>query len=353
MDGMNMYENYGQMAGQNGTSGGQDEIRAARKHFSKLGGMFFLGTIVIYAVQLLVGTLVGLMKPEWLDNGNISLMLSLVPMYLVGMPVLILLVKTVPAQQMGRHPIRAGHFILALIMCYAIMYVANFAGNILTTLIGILKGGVVQNNLLDVTESVNLWVMILYMVICAPIIEEYVFRKLIVDRTVRYGQGIAVLMSGLMFGLFHGNLNQFMYAFVLGIFLAFIYVKTGDIRITIALHMLINFVGGAVSSALMKALDLNAYMEVALSGDTKAIMAFVQENLAAVMAYMVFLVFVFGMMIAGSILLIICLVKKKFVLAKGEVVIPKGKRFSTVALNLGMFLYILFWIAMIIWQLFM
>ena len=47
-----------------------------------------------------------------------------------------------------------------------------------------------------------------------------------------------MLFSGLMFGLFHGNLNQFVYAFVLGLCFGFIYVKTGNIRYTIGLHML-------------------------------------------------------------------------------------------------------------------
>lgn len=353
MDGMNMYESYDQMPEQTGTPGGRDEIKSAKKHFSRLGGMFVLGTIVIYAVQLLASTLVTLLKPEWLYNGNISLMVSILPMYLVGMPVLILLVKTVPAQQVERHPMKAGHFILAAIMCYAIMYVANFMGIILTAIIGVLKGGIVQNEILNVTESVSLWAIVLYMVLCAPVMEEFIFRKLIVDRTVRYGQGVAVLLSGLMFGLFHGNLNQFIYAFALGVFLAFLYVKTGNIKITIGLHMLINFMGGFVSSVMMRALDLDTYMEVASSGDIGAMMAFVQENLAGFMAYMAFLVFVFGMMIAGSVLLIVFLVKKKFVFEKGQVVIPKGKRFSTVAVNLGMLLYILFWIVMIILQLFM
>lgn len=354
MDGMNMYENYDQMAGQNGPADRKEEIKAARKHFSKLGGMFVLGTIIIYAVQLLAVTLVDVLKPEWLYNGNISLMVQTMPMYIVGMPLLILLVvKIVPAQQVERRPMKAGHFIVAVIMCYAIMYVSNFAGLILTTVIGALKGGAVQNEILNVTESVSLWAIVLYMVICAPIMEEFIFRKLIVDRTVRYGQGVAVLLSGLMFGLFHGNLNQFIYAFALGVFFAFIYVKTGNIKITIALHMLINFVGGGVSSALMRALDLDAYMEAALSGDMGTMMAFVQENLAAMMAYMIFLVFVFGMMIAGSVILIVCLVKKKFTFEKGQVVIPKGKRFSTVAGNIGMVIYGLFWVVMIILQLFM
>lgn len=351
MDGMNMYESYDPMTDPTGKPGGAEEVKAAKKHFSKLGGMFVLGTIVIYAIQLLFVTVVRFLKPEWLADGNMALLISFLPMYLVGMPVLIRLVKTVPAEKVERRSMRAGQFIIAVIMCYAIVYVSNIVGNILTALIGVLKGGIVENQILSVTESVNIWMILVYMVICAPIMEEYVFRKLIVDRTVRYGQGIAVVISGLMFGLFHGNLNQFMYAFVLGMFLAFLYVKTGNIKITIVLHMLINFVGGVVSSVLMRALDLNAYMEAALSGDMGAVMAFVQENMAAVMAYMGFMVFVFGMMIAGSVLLIVNLVKKRFTFEKGRVVIPRGKRFATVAGNAGMILYGLIWIVMIILQL--
>ena len=43
---------------------------------------------------------------------------------------------------------------------------------------------------------------------------------------------------------------------------------------------------------------------------------------------------------------------KKFKCAPGEITIPKGKRFSTIILNVGMILYCLFWIIQIILQLF-
>ena len=338
----------GTMAGRNGP----DEIKAARKHFSRLGGMFILGTIVVYAVQLVPMMLIELLKPEWMQNGKISLMVSLLPMFLIGMLVLILLVKTIPKETVGRHSMKAGSFIVAAVMCYAIVYVSNILGNIMTTIIGILKGDMVQNQVLNVTQSVSMWMIVVYMVICAPVMEEYIFRKLIVDRTVRYGQGTAVLVSGLMFGLFHGNLNQFVYAFVLGMFLAFLYVKTGDIRVTIGLHMLINFVGGVVSSGLMRLLDLDTYMQVMGSGDAAAIMNFVQGNLAGIMAYAIFALFVLGMMIAGTVLLIVCIVKRKFALEKGTVVIPRGRRFRTVIGNVGMVIYCVFWAVMIILQLF-
>lgn len=328
------------------------ELKTAKKHFSKLGGMYILGTIVIYAVQLIPIALVSFLLPEWLQNGDFSLLVSMLPMYLIGMPVLILLVRTIPADRVERHPIRAGSFIVAVIMSFGAVYLTNIIGNIITAVIGLLKGGSVQNQLANVTESTSLWMIAFWMVICAPFMEEYVFRKLIVDRTIRYGQGVAVLLSGLMFGLFHGNLNQFVYAFVLGLLLAYLYAKTGNLKITIAIHMMINFMGGLVSSALMRAIDLDEYLEIVSYMDMDAMMAYISENMAGLLAYGAFLIFVFGMLIAGLVLFIVCLAKKKFTFARGQVVIPRGKRFSTIFLNVGMLLYSIFWIAMIIYQLF-
>lgn len=330
-----------------------DVIREARRHFSKLGLMFFLGTIIIYIVQLIPMGLIQWLRPEWMENGDLALMVSILPMYLIGMPMLILLVRRLPGERPERHSMHAGHFILAAIICFALVYVTNFLGNMITIFIGILKGSAVQNQILNVTSSVSMWVIVLYMVICAPIMEEYIFRKLIVDRTARYGQAVAVLTSGLMFGLFHGNLNQFVYAFVLGVFLAFLYVKTGNIKITIGLHMMINFMGGAVSSWLMRQIDLDEYLQLVEANNGEAIAGYIQDNLLALLIYLVFVFFVIGITLAGIVLLIVFLVKGRFTFEKGRVVIPRGKRFFTVILNAGMIVYSIFWIAMIIIQLFL
>lgn len=347
MDGMN---GYGPVDNRNEAG----ELKAARKHFSMLGGMFVLGTILLYAVQMIPAIVVGVLRPGWLTNPDVALLFSSVPMYLAGMPLLIVLVKIVPADRLERRSMKAGAFILSAVMCFAVMYASNIVGNVITTVIGILKGSSVDNVILDIASSTSMWLVFLVMVICAPIMEEYIFRKLIVDRTVRYGEGVAVLLSGLMFGLFHGNLNQFAYAFSLGIFLAFLYVKTGNLKITIALHMMINFVGGVVSKWLMEKVDIDEYTRIVSDGmDIEALTGYVMDHLGGWIAYMVFLIFVMGMLIAGSILIIVNLVKKRFVLNRGAVVIPRGKRFRTVILNAGMIIYCLFWIVMIIVQLVM
>lgn len=332
-----------------------ETLRMARKHFSKLGLGFIIGTVVIFAVQLLAMWAVEVLKPEWMRDANIALTVSIVPMYLIGMPILILIVRRLPAQAPLRHSMKVGHFFLAAFMSFAVMYISNIVGVILTTVIGMLKGGTVQNTIANVAMSLNPFVAFLYMVICAPIMEEFVFRKLIVDRTVRYGQAVAVILSGLMFGLFHGNLNQFVYAFTLGVFLAFLYIKTGDLKVTIGLHMIINFIGSVVSMKVLELIDLEGLVELEETtnfAQPDALAAYLSENLIGWLFYMFYIIFILAVVITGVVLWIVALVKKKFSFAKGEIVIPKGKRFRTVIFNVGMMIYCLAWIAMIIFQLF-
>ncbi len=323
--------------------------KSMKKSFSGLGFRFLIGTLVIYAVQMGVMAIVGAVKPEWLEDTTISLILAVMPLYLVGMPILIALVKRMPGEAPAKKNIRPGQFILALIMCFALMYCGNMVGTLITTVVGALKGSAVDNALMTYATESNMIVTFLYMVICAPILEEYVFRKLIVDRTAKYGQGTAIVLSGLMFGLFHGNLNQFAYAFLLGLFLAFLYVKTGDLKVTIGLHMCINFMGAVVSVLLLKAIHLDEYQEIVMNGaDSQAIMDYMMRYLPGWIFYFVYILFILAVLVTGIVLFIVF--RKKLAVEPGQ--IAKGQRFKTVICNPGMLCYCIFWIAMIIIQMF-
>lgn len=348
------YESLWETQPSGGTEDQKTVLKLIRKLFSRLGLWFFLGGIIMYAAQIVVLLPIAFFRPDWVNDVNISILLSALPLYLIGMPALIALVQTIPGQAPEKHSMKAGHFILAAIMCFAIMYVFNLLGTLLTDLIGMLKGWEVEDVLDSALTGASIPLVFAYTVICAPIMEEFVFRKLIVDRTMRYGQGVAVLLSGLMFGLFHGNLGQFVYTFGLGLFLAFLYVKTGKLKITIALHMLVNLMGGVFSLIMMEAIDLNELNRLLESGaDNGAFLSFWMENFAGMIMLMFYEFVVYGSMLAGSILIIVALAKRRFKLAPGEVVIPKGRRFTTVFLNIGMLLYCIFWIAMIVLQLLM
>ena len=321
-------------------------LKTYKKHFSLLGLMYFLGALIIIGVQVAVSMLVLAFAPSLLDNPNLSLLVSMLPTYTIAFPLTSLLIHQVPGVQMKKHNMKPTQLLGAFAISYALMYLSNLAGQFFTNIIGIIKGSPVDDAIADLVSELNPLTAFFVMVLLAPALEEWIFRKLLVDRTIRYGEGTAIFLSGLMFGLFHGNLNQFVYTFLIGAFWAFIYVKTGRLRYTIYLHMALNFMGSIGSLVFLGAIST-------LEGGSSAMNGFhfllgMLIPLAIVIPY---LIVVFGLVISGIVLLVTNW--KRFRLIPAELFIPKEKRFSVIFLNAGMILYVLFWIIQIVLQLFM
>ncbi len=325
-----------------------DELRQPKKTFSRLGWCYIAGTVAVYGLQFILGYLITAYRPEWFQNMSISLIISAVTVYMCGMPLIALLTKGMEKDRIERHKMKWWEFLVAMIICYSLVYISNLCGVMFTTVIGALKGGQVQNNLITYVTGGNMLLNFVLMVIVAPIVEEYVFRKIIVDRTVRYGQGIAIAASGLMFGLFHGNLNQFVYAVGLGAFFAFIYIKTGNLKITIAMHAIINFMGSMVAGGIFKLLKYEELLELDLN-NTELVEQFMIDNLAGWMVLALYAVLLFSVVIAGIVLFIVNF--KKFRLEPGREQIPGGKLFSVLLLNPGMAVFSLLWVVLIVIQL--
>ena len=77
--------------------------------------------------------------------------------------------------------------------------------------------------------------------IIVPIMEEMVFRILVYKRMRRtMDVKKAVIMSALVFGIMHGNLVQFVFAFVIGIMLAYLYEISDNLIIPMAGHIAVN-----------------------------------------------------------------------------------------------------------------
>lgn len=83
-------------------------------------------------------------------------------------------------------------------------------------------------------------VMLLYVCLLGPILEETLFRGLILQGLRSWGDKLAIIVSGVLFGLMHMNLVQGIFAAMLGMFFAFVAVKSGSIIPTIILHILNN-----------------------------------------------------------------------------------------------------------------
>lgn len=328
----------------------------AKKDFSRIGLLLFIGSLIVLAVQYVSSFVAGKI-PAIAQDPDLSVLAVMIPMYLIAMPIIFLMFKKVPVTITGeKKAMKPHHILAAFCIAYAATYACNFIGTMITSYIAQLKGSQVDNVVMNLTSAINPLTTLFLTVICAPVMEELMFRKMLIDRTYKYGEGMSIVFSGLVFGLFHGNLNQFAYAFVLGIFFGFIYVKTKNIIYTIILHMIINFVGGLVSSfileesRIMEFLSEFSYLQSNHSRiNQNAMMDLMNEYASGIVLFLVYALCLFAVVIAGTIIFLVN--RKKFVLEPAEVAVEKGKGFVTMVLNVGMILYCIYWIINIVIQL--
>lgn len=76
--------------------------------------------------------------------------------------------------------------------------------------------------------------------ILPALIEEMIFRGYILGAFREHGDGLAVVLSAVLFGLFHGNVLQVPFAFILGLALGFLVVLTDSIWPAVLLHFVNN-----------------------------------------------------------------------------------------------------------------
>lgn len=227
----------------------RERLQAASVAF----GVAFI-SLFTAALQFLLVYLISCFAPALADADWYVIVLSTAPMYAVAMPLSILLYRIGRAEPPPRHRMSSLVWFGLLAICFTLMYAGNFIGIIVNAIISIVTGKPVVNELAEMTLNTPLWANLLFCSILAPILEELFYRKLVIDRLRRYGDLPAILISGVLFGLIHGNFSQFFYAALIGVVFGYIYLRTGKLRYTVGLHMAVNLVGGVYATEMTKLL---------------------------------------------------------------------------------------------------
>lgn len=91
--------------------------------------------------------------------------------------------------------------------------------------------------------SGNILLRLVVLGFIVPVCEEYLFRGIVFKRlTSVVNIGLSVIISALLFGAYHLNVVQFVYAGILGLFLGVIYVKEKNLLVPIIAHAVANIV---------------------------------------------------------------------------------------------------------------
>jgi hypothetical protein len=184
-------------------------------------------------------SLIGSIINGWIEGttGNIFLVL-LVSQVILVLPSMIYLVsqRINVFEAIRFKKIRISNVILIVIFSYAIMPLMN--------LINAISMLFVKNDTSDIMFTLvqeNGFLISLFMVAFIPcVFEEFVYRGVIYNTYSKVSPLKGIILSGFLFGIIHGNLNQFSYAFTMGIVFALLIEATDSILSTMIVHFIIN-----------------------------------------------------------------------------------------------------------------
>ncbi len=274
-----------------------DEERSMRKCYGRvflsLTVYTVCATLVILLLQIGAMLFLGNSAEKFLSSDLFIWGAQVLSMYIIAFPILWLIVRPLPKKRAERSKISVEEFVVLFLISEAIMLVGSMISTALTSGLSGVLGYEIENSTSELIMDSPEWLILLVAVVLGPVFEELIFRKLFIDATSRYGDRLAVIVSAVSFGIFHGNLSQFLYAGTLGLVLGYLYVKTRNVLYPIALHVLMNLVGTAPAvfakdsiarlEEIAASEELSSADAMAMLGDSMTVMgiSLVQYVLAA------------------------------------------------------------------------
>ena len=309
------------------------DIEKEKRVFSRLGFGMALFVLTVLLSSFVVVIVAGLIGGDFVNSVLFDNLLSPICIYGFGLPVLMAVIGKMDISVPEKKQMKLSSWLLILLVGFGLMYIGAYIGNSVMSGLSQAFHYDYSNGLNDLIDYNSLWITAIFMVVVAPIGEEFIFRKLIIDRTGKYGSVVSILLSALMFGLMHSNFYQFFYAFALGIVLGYVYYNTGKLHLTILLHAVLNFSGSILATLLQGGLD-SLMSDIENASEDALLIDVLSEHWATILFTVIFELFVLGAMACAIIIPIV--MRRRIAISKGEVQLPRHQTFSTVMMNAGM-----------------
>ncbi|NLL94002.1 MAG: CPBP family intramembrane metalloprotease [Clostridiales bacterium] len=175
-------------------------------------------------------------------------------------------------------------FILAF-LCLPLIMVIN-------ALSSMINGNAVSSSM-DVITRNPMWLSLILVALVPALVEEFIFRGILFGTYKKRNPMRAVFLSAFLFGLMHMNINQFAYAFVIGIILALLAYATGSIWAGVIVHFTIN-ASSIVLSYLTGSLSANegTQLQSSTSAEVASATTNIDSTTAAIIGILAIIVIV-------------------------------------------------------------
>lgn len=222
-----------------------------RNTVNKLFGILCLIPAVNFLTAIISGIISGIVMVTSGGSASEFFLYIAVPQYLLPIFSFIvffalkklLKIKSVPIQKFNKK-IPMGEFIsifLLFLGATVVFEIISVINNLFFYLIGIELPDLSFFEYID-TSPTGIIMLIIVLAVLPAIAEELIYRYGVSSSLSEYSVSGAIIVSSLAFGLMHGTFQQLMYAIFAGLFFGYLLFRTQNIKLTVFLHFLTNFI---------------------------------------------------------------------------------------------------------------
>ncbi|MCS5423213.1 CPBP family intramembrane glutamic endopeptidase, partial [Psychrilyobacter sp. S5] len=238
----------------------ENQVRESKFELSVLGAVWtaiFYTFIVVVIIGLLWAPFSLMIGAVYRENSfenlqNIQAVMGLVGESILDIIIIILAVKK--AKKMSDNNFRIkylGKFNYKLLLSVILLIIGYYFWY--QSSIGVITDKIPLPEFLEEAEKemeLHPYSAFFSLVITAPIFEEFLMRGIILAGLLnRYSPRKAIIISSLIFGIYHFNIVQSVNATLIGLVLGIIYYKTNSLILCIALHMTNNIFAAIMGGA--------------------------------------------------------------------------------------------------------
>ena len=237
----------------------QQEKKNDKKILRTMGNWFGFAIICFIVLQLIVGTIIGLLSGVFsklnllYDDDNVSMAYQIIAsVFFILVPFVIAYVALKKKKIAGILPFGTPYNAKAAVgltmFCVPLMIFSTFAINLISAVFQEAIGITFTTGFEDpkIVSAEGIFIAVLSTAVLPAVIEEFIIRGVVMQPLRRFGDKFAIVASALIFGIMHGNMVQIPYTLVAGLFFGYLVVATGSIWPSIILHFINNFYSVAV-----------------------------------------------------------------------------------------------------------
>lgn len=298
---------------------------------SRLGWALFAMALSVQAGGPLLIWIIRRLFPALAQLGGFAPLFSILLPIAVGYPVFFLLARRIPAPAPARsRPMTLGAFVRMQTVAFGLGYLMNIFTQLFAGWFSRSTGFAPQNPLLSLQGALPAPVLLTLTVVAAPVCEELVFRGMVLGRLRQWGEPFAITSSALLFALYHGNLSQLLYTFIVGLVLGYAAIRY-SVRSSMLIHMCLNLPGTLILSFI----DLQRLEE--LSASPLAALSSPQQMLALLIPSLFLSLFMFATIIGAAAILLSYRHSLAFPHGDG---IPEAKKYLLFFCSTGIALFV-------------